>query len=132
VDGFCDPFNLVAAEIVEDHDVSRPERGAEKLLYPGQEQFAVHGSVGDHWSGQLVQSEPRDECRCLPVAEGRRSDASLPPGSPPMAPRHIGRRPCFINKYKPFNVHTRLRFSPKAARLLNVLAFLLAGVQSFF
>ena len=29
-------------------------------------------------------------------------------------------------------VHARLRFKPYLARLLNVLAFLLAGVQSFF
>ncbi len=64
-----------------------------------------------------------------PGVPNRRIDnpwgAAIPSG-------HVGRGPCFINKHKPVQVHRRLRFSPSAACRLDVLAFLLAGVQGGF
>jgi hypothetical protein len=62
----------------------------------------------------LVNAESGDKGRGLPVAEGRRTDASLPLGSASMAPRHIGRCPRFINKNKSFNVQPRPIFTPFA------------------
>ena len=69
---------------------------------------------------------------CLPIAEGRRIDASTTPGRTAIASRHVGGGPRFINKYQLIDVHRRLRFTPCQSRCLHVLALLLAGVQRFF
>ena len=61
-----------------------------------------------------------------------RGDATLALGSAPTLPRHTGRGPCFINKYQLFYIHCGQRFNPCSSRLLDVVAFLLAGVQGFF
>jgi hypothetical protein len=61
-----------------------------------------------------------------------RSDTALPPWSTPLAPRHAGGCPRFIDKHQLFEVHPGLRFTPCAPRRLHVLALLLAGVQGFF
>jgi len=68
----------------------------------------------------------------LPVAVRRRADAALPSRRSSVAPRHAGRRPRFINEDEIFDGHRGLRLDPRLACLLHVLAFLLAGVQSFF
>ena len=73
-----------------------------------------------------------DKGRGLPIAEGCRIDASTTFGGAAIPSGHVGRGPGFINKHKPVQVHRRLRFSPSAACRLDVLAFLLAGVQGFF
>ena len=73
-----------------------------------------------------------DKGRRLPIAQGRRTDASTTLGGAAIASRHVGRGPGFIDKYQLFDVHRRLRFTPCAPRCLHVLALLLAGVQRFF
>jgi hypothetical protein len=73
-----------------------------------------------------------DEGGCLPIAERGRIDAPTALGGAAIASRHVGRGPCFIDKYQLFDVHRRLRFTPCQPRCLHVLAFLLAGVQGFF
>ena len=68
----------------------------------------------------------------VPVAMWRRTDAALASGSTPVAPGHVSRSPRFIEEHELFYVHRWQSLDPRAARLLYVLAFLLAGVQSFF
>ena len=130
--GFFHSGHLVAAEIVEDHDVPGLQCGAQKLSHPGQEQFAIHGPVRDHGSGQLIVPQTSDKGGRLPIAIGSRSDASLPSGRAAIAPRHVCRGPGFIDEHELSYVHVRLCRVPGAPRHLHVLALLLAGVQSFF
>ena len=127
-----DPIYLVAAEVVEDDDVSWLECWAQELFDPGQEQFTVHGPVDDHGSGQSVAAQASNKGRRLPIAEGCRTDASAALGGTTITSRHVGRGPGFIDKYQLFDVHRRLRFTPCPPRRLHVLTFLLAGVQGFF
>ena len=77
-------------------------------------------------------AEGADKGRRLPIAEGRRSDASAALGGSAIASRHVGCSPGFIDKDQLFDVHRRLRFTPGAPGCLHVLALLLAGVQGFF
>ena len=130
--GLFDPVHLVAAEVVEDDDVSGLQCGAQKLLHPGQEQLAIHGPVDDQGSGQSMVAQAGNKGGRLPTAQRRRSDASAALGGAAIAPRHVGRGPGFIDKHQLFDVQRRLRFTPGAPRCLHVLALLLAGVQRFF
>jgi len=59
-------------------------------------------------------------------------DATLADWSSPIAPRHVRRGRRFIEKHQLLDVERGLALFPLAPRLLYVLPFLLAGVQSFF
>jgi len=131
-DGLPDPVDLVAAEVIEDGNVSGLERGAKELLDPSQEQLPVHGPVDDQGSGQALATQAGDKGGGLPIAKGRRSDAAAALGGTAIAPCHVGRGPGFIDENQLFQVHRRLRLGPCPPRGLHVLAFLLAGVQGFF
>lgn len=131
-DGFFHSSHLVAAEVVEDHDVPGLQGGAQKLPHPGQEQFAIHGPVGDQGRRQLIVPQTGDKGGRLPIAIRGRCDASLSSGRAAIAARHVGRGPGFIDEHEFSYVQVRLSRAPGAPRHLHVLAFLLAGVQSFF
>ncbi len=131
-DGFFHSCHLVAAEVVEDHDVPGLQGGAQKLPHPGQEQFTIHRPVGDQGSRQLIVPQTRKKSGRLPIAIGGRCDASLASGRAAIATRHVGRGPGFIDEHELSYVQARLYRAPGAPRHLHVLALLLAGVQSFF
>ena len=131
-DGLLDSFHFVAAEIVQDDDVSGLQCGAQELFDPGQEQFPIYGPVDHHGSSQLMMAQTGNEGGSLPIAEGAPIDASTALGGTAIATRHVGRGPGFINKYQLFDVHRGLRFTPCQPRCLYVLAILLADVQRFF
>ena len=125
-ESFFHSSHLVAAEVVEDHDVPGLQGGAQKLLHPSQEQFAIHGPVGDQGRRQLIVPQTRQKRGRLPIAIGGRCDAALSAG------RQVGRGPGFIDEHELSYVQVRLSRAPGAPRHLHVLALLLAGVQSFF
>ena len=131
-DSCLDSFDLVAGEIVEDDDVSWLEGWAEELLDPGEKRLPIDRPVEDHRRGHSIVAQAGHEGGRVPVPAGRGCDAALASGRTPVAPRHTGRCPRFIQENQLLDVHVGLRFKPYLARLLNVLAFLLAGVQSFF
>ena len=131
-DGFLHSSHLVAAEVVEDHDVPGLQCGAQKLPYPGQEQFAIHWPVGDQGRRQLIVPQTRKKSGCLPIAIRGRCDASLSSGRATIAARHVCRCPGFIDEHEFSYVQVRLYRAPSAPRHLHVLPLLLAGVQSFF
>jgi hypothetical protein len=125
-------MDLAAAKVVEHDNVSRQEGWAEEILDVGKEDFPVHRPIGEHRSSQPLVAQGGDKGRRLPMSEGRRSDAPPTFRSAPIAPCHVGRGPCFINEYEPFQIPARGGFSPREPCLLHVLALLLAGVQGFF
>src|ERR1035441_3671742 len=98
----------------------------------GKKHLPVHRLIGDHRRGQSAATQSAHKGRCLPMSMWRRTDAALASGSTPVAPGHVGRSPRFIEEHELFYVHRWQSLDPRAARLLYVLAFLLAGVQGFF
>ena len=131
-DGFFHSSHLVAAEVIEDHDVPGLQGGAQELPHPGQEQFAIHGPVGDQGRRQSIVPQTRKKRGRLPIAIGGRCDAALSSGRAAIAARHVGRGPGFIDEHEFSCVQVRLSRAPGAPRDLHVVALLLAGVQSFF
>ena len=117
---------------LEDHGVSRLERWAQELMHISQKRLAVHRSVGDHRCGQSAAAQSAHKGRRLPMSVRRRVEATLTSGRAPVASRHARRYPGFIDKHELFDFHRGQRLLPRSARLLHVLAFLLAGVQGFF
>ena len=120
--------HLVTAEVVEDYGVSGLERWAQELTHISQKHLAPGG---DQRCGQLLAPQSAHKGRRLPMPMGRRVEAALTPGLTPVAARHAGRGPCFIDKHELFDFHRGLRLLPRSARLLHGLSFLLAGVQRF-
>jgi len=122
----------VAAEVVEDHGVSRLERWAQELMHVRQKHLAIHRPVGDHRRGQAPAAQSADKGCRLPMSVGCRVEATLTSGRAPVASRHARRYPGFIDKDELFDFHRGQRLLPGFARPLHVLAFLLVGVQGFF
>ena len=131
-DRFRDSPHLVTAEVVEDHGVSRLERWAKEFMHISQKHLAVHRPVGDHRRGQSAAAQSAHKGRRLPMPVRRRVDATPTSGRTPVAARHAGRYPRFIDKHELFDFHRGQRLLPCFSCPLHVLAFLLAGVQGFF
>ena len=131
-DRFRDSRHLVTAEVVEDHGVSGLERWAQALTHVSQKYLTVHGPVGYHRCGQSAAAQSAHKGRCLPMPVRPRVEATPTSGRTPVAARHAGRYPRFIDKHELFDFHRGQRLPPGAARPLHVLALLLAGVQRFF
>jgi len=131
-DRFLDSSHLVTTEVVEDHALSRLERWAQEFTHISQKQLAVHRPVGDHRRGQSAAAQSAHKGRRLPMPVRCRVDATPPSGRAPVASRHAGRYPRFIDKHELFDFHRGQRLQPCSARPLHVLSFLLAGVQRFF
>jgi len=66
----------------------------------------------------------------MPVRD--RTEATLAPWRPPVAPHYVRRRPGFINKYELIEIEQERVVRPRLACLPHVVALLLAGVQGFF
>ena len=131
-DGFSHPGHLVTAEVIQDHLVSRLQCGAQELPDPSEKQFSVHRTVGHHRSGEAVVAQAGDEGGGVPMPLRGRPEASLTSRGAAIAPRQVGGRPRFIQKYELSQIQNGLPLDPGAPRRLHVLALLLAGVQRFF
>ena len=66
----------------------------------------------------------------MPVRD--RTDATLAPWRPPIAPHHVRRSPSFIDKYELVEIEQERVVTPRLVCLPHVVALLLAGVQGFF
>ena len=128
----CSTSAVLWLQVVEDDDFTGQQRGHQDLFDVGQEDVSVHRLVDHHGGGESTAAQRADKGRDLPVAVGRRTQATPPSGSAAVAPRHVGRGPGFIDEYELFCVHRGQSFDPCPARRDHVLAFLLAGVQGFF
>ncbi len=131
-DRFHNSRHLVTAEVVEDHGVSRLQRGAQELTHLSQKHLVVHRSVGDHGGGQSPAAQSAHKGRRLPMPVRCRVEAAPTLGRTSVATRHAGRCPRFIDKHELFDFHRGQRLPPRASRPLHVFALLLAGVQGFF
>lgn len=89
---------LVAAEIVEDHDVPRLEGRHQTLLDPGCERGRVDGAIEDAGRHDLALAQRTDERQGLPVSMrnlgGKRSAAQ----EPAARPGHVCLDPGFVQE----------------------------------
>jgi hypothetical protein len=122
----------VRAEIVEDDDVARLERGHEDLLNVLEEALAIDGSIDEPRCGELIVAQSGQEGHGLPVAVGRLARQSLSARRPPAKRRHVGLGPGFVDEDQPRGVDAPLIGHPLQAAARYIRPVALAGDQRLF
>jgi len=100
-DGGPDGLCLVAAEIVHDHNITRPEARNEYLLDIKQEAFPVYGAIEHAWCRDLVAAQCRKERHGFPMTVRHTTDKPLAFRRPPSQWRHVGLGPRFVDEHEP-------------------------------
>lgn len=119
-------------QVVEDHDIARPQRRDEHLLDVGEKRGIVDGAIEDRRRRQAIHAEPRDDRVRLPVSARCVVAEPHAPRTPPVAPEEIGRHPRFIDEDVGARVVQGLRVLPPPTRGGDVRPTLLVGVYRFF
>ena len=122
----------MAAEIVQDDDITGRQSGEEALFHIGEEAGAVDRAIEDTGSGQAVAPEGSHEGQGLPMAIGPRGGQPLATRTATVAAGHIGLGPRLINEYEPVGIKLALGALPACAPPHDVRALLLGGRETFF
>ena len=99
-DGVCHALLLVAAEVVQDHDVARTQlrkKDADDILV---EDFAIGGGVDAHAGRPAVAEEGPYERSYTPVAVRSGVTGALAAQGPPVQADHLGRRGGFVDEHE--------------------------------
>ncbi len=119
-------------QIVEDHDLSRPQDREQCLLYEGDEQFGVCGRIEAHRRLDAVEGHGGDGADELPVAVRH-------PGHHPLARRgasvgalHVRRGAELVDKHELIGPYVGELVEPRLPCRLHVGPVLLGGVGGLF
>lgn len=123
---------LVAAEIVQHHNIAGRQGWGEDLFHIDGEELAVDRSVDHPRRINAIMAQGGDEGLGLPVSEGGIGFQASPSRSPAPQGRHIGFDPCFINEDQPFKGDAALVSFPAVAFARHVRPRLFLGKQGFF
>ena len=122
----------MGAEIVDDDDVARLERGHENFLDVLEEALAIDGSVDQPRCGEPIVTQSGQEGHGLPVAVGRFAGQPLSARRPPAKRRHIGLGPGFVDEDQARRVDAVLIGHPLQTAPRYVRPVALAGDQRLF
>ena len=122
----------MASEVIEHHDVAKPQGWHETLFDPRQEALPVDGPVEHEGGTQAVTPQACDERHRLPVSKGHLRDQALPRGGPAPQPRHIRLCPGFVDEDQASGIDLMLMPLPERALAGHIRAILFGGVQAFF
>jgi len=127
----CRPSPM-AAEVVENDDVSRAEHRQQELLDVGAEDHPVDGAVDDARGGERIGSEGGKKGERAPAAVGREALQPLSLDAPAAHRGHVGLDPGLIDEDEALRVEMADRASPARAPPGDVGAMLLTGECGFF
>ena len=122
----------MAAEVVQDHDVTRAQlrkKNAHDILV---EDFAVGGGVDAHAGRPAVAEEGSDEGSHAPVAVGGGVPGALAAQGPPVQPDHFGRRGGFVDEHEVIGNPFRAFRKPALPLGLDFRSVLFGGPERFF
>ena len=122
----------VAAEIVDDDDVSGSERRNEQLFHIGQEAFAVDGPVNDTRGIDPVVAQRRQEGQRSPVPLRSLGQQLASARRPTAQARHVGFGPGLVDEDQTSRIKPPLILLPPGPTPCHVGTILLGGEQSFF
>lgn len=131
-DGAAHGVSLVAAEIVENHDVAFGEGRHEDFLDIEGEEFAIDRPVDDPGRIDPVAAQGGDEGQGFPVAVWDRCSEALAARRPAPECRHIRLDPGFIEKDQPAGFDPLLVGLPAQPLAGNVRSRLLSRQNRFF
>jgi len=131
----CGLFAFVAAQIIQDDDVTWLKRRGELGFDIGLEDLPVHRSVDNPRRRQTVAAQGGDEGLGPPMTEWSARPEALTSTSPAVQPRHLRRRSRLVDEDKPmrFLAHPGLPMpSPDLTVACDLSAIGFAGQQCFF
>jgi hypothetical protein len=131
-DRFVDGRPLVTAEMIDHHDVTWPEGGAEALFGIGCEDLGVHRPVDHHRREDAAAAYGGDQGGGLPATMRDLGDEPLATRAAAMGPRHIGLGPGLVDEDQLVGRQLRLPVAQNLPSLCDVRPILLGGVQRFF
>ncbi len=123
---------FVRGQIVEDDDVTPPERGREHVRGPGGEPLAGHRSVEHERRGHARQPERADEGGGVPMAVRHAHAQPLALGCAAMQACHLGARSGLVDEDQPPGIEVGLLGEPGTAALQDIRAILLGRVAGLF
>ena len=126
--GLC----FMAAEIVEDGDVSLPQDGQEQLLDIGAEALAVDRTVEDAGCGEPVPAERAEEGQGSPSSLRGEAAQALTLWGPSAQGDHIGLDPGFVDEDQTARIEPALQGLPASPPTGHVGTGLLKSEQRFF
>ena len=132
LDELADGDGFVAAEVVHDDDVARPERGDQQLLDIGAEAYAVDWALEDAGSDQAIAAQRTEEGQGAPVAVRGEAAQSPAPRTPAAQRRHVGLDPGLVDEHQPARIEARLPAFPALPPPGDGGMGLLKGEQRFF
>src|SRR3954454_293426 len=122
----------VTGQVVQDHDIARPQGGDEDLLNIGLERCAVDRAVQHEGRHDTARAQPGHKGGCLraPVADD--DPKASPTRSASVAPAHVDRGPGLIDEHQPLGIKVELALKPGLASLANIRPVLLGGMCRLF
>ena len=131
-DGGPDGGLLVAGEVVEDDDVTWPQRRAELLLDPLGEARAIDRLIEHEGRVDPVAAQGGDEGHRFPVTIGHLGMEPLAFGRPATQGSHVRLGPGLIYEDEPSRVRSPLIFLPLLAPPGHLWPQLFGGKNAFF
>ena len=127
-----DAGDLVAAQIVEQDDVVRPQLRRQHLLDISAEALAVDGAIKDTRCGDPAAAQTGHQGGDFPMSVRHRRQQPQPARRPAIASRHIGGGPSLVDKDQVVGIERGLATDESAALLGYVGAILLGGSKGSF
>ena len=123
---------LVAAEVIENDDVGRLQRGDEDIFDVETEQLAVDRTIDDPWRVDPIVAQGSEEGHRLPMTIRRLGFEPSAPDAPSPQGRHIGLGPGLIDENKPPGIDLPLIGFPARPLAGDIRPVLLARQNAFF
>ena len=123
---------LVTAEIVEDDDVARAQRGNEHSVDVDQESLAIDRSVDDERRIDTIVSQGGEEGQRLPMTVWDVGTKAPAAWSPAPQRGHVGLDPRLVDEQQAFAIDAGLVGPPPRPLTGDVGTSLLGGLHGFF
>jgi hypothetical protein len=131
-DGLADGAGFVAAEIVHDDDIARPEHRHPLLANIGAEALAIDRAVEDAGRGEPVTAQGCQKGQGAPVTVWRETAQSLAFRPPAPQRHHVGLDPGLVNEHQAVGIEPALPGQPAPAFASDIPPAPFKGEQRFF
>lgn len=114
----------VAREIVEHHEIARPQMWRKELFAESGKAESVNRTIENHRGPRPLKTHGMHQRVGLPVTAGNRVDQPLAASGPTSKPSHACLQACFVDEHEPFGIDIVLAGLPISAPLRDVRAVL--------